>query len=215
MANDGVKLVSARKRVNLSLAVGVAVGLACAGFSPWEFTLTTGWSAMAVVLLTWTWRDVWSVDAEQTRQWAADEDNSHGAALVVMTSASSVSLVGMAFGLAKSHHVHQPWAALLTVSSVLNVVFAWLVVHTMYTLRYAHMYYREPEGGIDFHSGDAPDYHDFAYVAFTVGMSFAISDTDLLGPKFRRTVTRHALLSYLFGAIIIGATINVMAGFIH
>jgi uncharacterized membrane protein len=207
--------MSARRRVNLSLSVGVAVGLACGFFSPWEFTLTTGWSAMAVVLLMRTWLDIWPVDAETTRKWAASEDSSRGAAFVVMTSASSVSLIGMAFGLAKSHHVQQPWTALLNVSSVLNVVFAWLVVHTMYTLRYAHMYYREPEGGIDFHSGDAPDYHDFAYVAFTVGMSFAISDTDLLGPKFKRTVTQHALLSYLFGAIIIGATINVMAGLIH
>jgi len=215
MIRDPVEQMSARRRVNLSLLVGVGVGVACGFFSPWEFTLTTGWSAMAVVLLVWTWLEIWPVDAEMTRLWAANEDNSRGAALVITTSASSVSLVGMAFGLAKSHHVHQPWTALLTVSSVLNVVLAWMVVHTMYTLRYAHMYYREPEGGIDFHSGDAPDFHDFAYVAFTVGMSFAISDTDLLGPKFRRTVTRHALLSYLFGAIIIGATINVMAGFIH
>jgi uncharacterized membrane protein len=207
--------VSAKRRVNLSLAVGVAVAVACGFFSPWEFTLTAGWNAMAVVLLVWTWLEIWPVDSATTRQWAAKEDNSRGPAFVVMTSASSVSLIGMAFGLAKSHHVHQPWTALLTVSSVVNVVLAWFVVHTMYMLRYAHMYYREPEGGIDFHSGDAPDYHDFAYVAFTVGMSFAISDTDLLGPKFRRTVTRQALLSYLFGVIIIGATINVMAGFVR
>ena len=208
-------MVSARRRMNVALAVGLLVGAFLAFISPWEFTLTTAWSAMAVVLLVWTGVDVWKADAPTTRRWAANEDNSHGAALVVMTSASSVSLVGMAFGLAKSHHVHQPWAAMLTVSSLLNVVLAWTVVHTMYALRYAHMYYRDPEGGIDFHAGDDPDYHDFAYVAFTVGMSFAISDTDLLGPKFRRTVTRHALISYFFGAIIIGATINVMAGFIH
>lgn len=207
--------VSARRRVNTCLAVGLAVGLVVAFLSPWEFALTSGWDAMAVVLLVWTWHEIWPADAQATSRWAANEDNSHGPALVVMTTASSVSLVGMAFGLAKSRHVHQPWAALLTVSSVLNVVLAWFVVHTMYTLRYAHLYYRDPEGGIDFNTDESPDYHDFAYFAFTVGMSFAVSDTNVQGSKVRRTVTRHALVSYLFGAIIVGTTINVMAGLVH
>jgi uncharacterized membrane protein len=88
-------------------------------------------------------------------------------------------------------------------------------VHTMYTLRYAHLYYRDPEGGIDFNTDELPNYHDFAYFAFTIGMSFAVSDTNVMGSKVRHTVTRHALLSYLFGAIIVGTTINVMAGFVH
>lgn len=211
----GQQQVSARRRVNVCLVFGLGVGIVVAFTSPWEFALTSGWNSMAVALLVWTWTEVWPADAATTQRWAAHEDNSHGPALVVMTTASSVSLVGMAFGLAKARHVHQPWAALLTVSSVLNVVLAWFVVHTMYTLRYAHLYYRDPEGGIDFHTDEAPDYHDFAYMAFTVGMSFAVSDTDILGTKVRRTVTRHALVSYLFGAIIVGTTINVMAGLVR
>ncbi len=211
----GQQQVSARRRVNVCLVFGLGVGIVLAFTSPWEFALASGWNSMAVALLVWTWTEVWPADAATTQRWAASEDNSHGPALVVMTTASSVSLVGMAFGLAKARHVHQPWAALLTVSSVLNVVLAWFVVHTMYTLRYAHLYYRDPEGGIDFHTDEAPDYHDFAYMAFTVGMSFAVSDTDILGTKVRRTVTRHALVSYLFGAIIVGTTINVMAGLVR
>ena len=215
MSNFREQQVSARFRVNLCLGVGLATGVVVAFISPWEFALTSGWNAMAVLLLVWTWLEVWPADAEITQRWAAKEDNSHGPALVVMTTASSVSLVGMAFGLAKARHVHQPWAALLTVSSVMNVVLAWFVVHTMYTLRYAHLYYRDPEGGIDFNTDELPNYHDFAYFAFTIGMSFAVSDTNVMGSKVRHTVTRHALLSYLFGAIIVGTTINVMAGFVH
>ena len=207
--------VSARRRVNVCLVAGVSAGVVVAFFAPWELAMTSGWNAMAVLLLCWTWLEIWPADAATTSRWAAHEDNSHGPALVVMSTASSVSLVGMAFGLAKARHVHQPWAALLNVSSVLNVVLAWFVVHTMYTLRYAHLYYRDPEGGIDFNTDESPDYHDFAYFAFTIGMSFAVSDTNVRGSKVRRTVTRHALLSYLFGAIIVGTTINVMAGFVH
>ena len=86
------------------------------------------------------------------------------------------------------------------------------MVHTVFTLRYAHEYYRPPVGGIDFKSSDQPpDYRDFAYVAFTVGMTFQVSDTDVQDLIVRRTVLGHALLGYLFGAVIIAITINVVA----
>jgi uncharacterized membrane protein len=103
----------------------------------------------------------------------------------------------------------------LTVMAVLAVAVSWVVVHTMYALRYAHLYYREQPGGIDFHDDEAPDYRDFGYLAFTIGMSFAVSDPDINDRTIRRTVTEHALVSYVFGAIIVGLTINVMAGFIR
>jgi uncharacterized membrane protein len=132
-----------------------------------------------------------------------------------MTTASVVSLAGMAMGLIKARQSTQPLEAVLTVVAVLTVALSWCVVHTMYTLRYAHLYYRDPVGGISFHTDQPPDYHDFAYLAFTVGMAFAVSDTDLTGRQIRRTCTRHALVSYLFGAVIVGLTINVMAGFVR
>ena len=90
---------------------------------------------------------------------------------------------------------------------------SWGVVHTVFTLRYAHRYYRDPIGGIDFKSGDdyAPDYGDFAYVAFTVGMTFQVSDTDIQSREIRRSVLSHALLAYLFGAVILAVTVNLIA----
>jgi len=73
-----------------------------------------------------------------------------------------------------------------------------------------------PLGGIDFkNDGDPPDYQDFAYVAFTVGMTFQVSDTDVQARTIRRTVLRHALLSYLFGAVILAVTINVIASLLQ
>lgn len=88
---------------------------------------------------------------------------------------------------------------------------AWGVVHTIFTLRYGRIYYRGPDGGIDFNEKAAPDYGDFAYLAFTIGMTFQVSDTDLTSKAMRRTALRHALISYLFGAVIIGLIINVVA----
>jgi uncharacterized membrane protein len=195
--------------------IGVATGVTVAFLGPWELAVVSGWNAMAAVLLVWIWREIWPADASMTAAWSAPEDNTHGGAVVVLTTASVVSLVGMAFGLAKARSLHAPMEQILTTACVLTVIVSWALVHTMFTLRYAHLYYRDPEGGIDFHTDEAPDYHDFAYLAFTVGMAFAVSDTDLVGRHVRRTCTRHALVSYFFGAVIVGLTINVMAGFVR
>ena len=94
------------------------------------------------------------------------------------------------------------------------MVASWLAINLDFTLRYAHLYYSDPVGGVDFGGTSEPDYRDFAYLAFTIGMTYQVSDTDLLTCRFRRVLLLHALLSYLFGVVIIAAVINVSAGFI-
>src|SRR5690606_3251822 len=100
------------------------------------------------------------------------------------------------------------------VGAVVTVVLSWMSVNTDFTLRYAHLYYSSPEGGVDFAGTTAPDYRDFAYLAFTVGMTYQVSDTALLTPQFRRELLKHALLSYVFGAVIVAAVINAVAGLV-
>ena len=142
------------------------------------------------------------------------EDDSRVSAQLLVLTACVVSLVGVGFDLLKasesdtgSGHITLVSAALLT------VVLSWATVHTAFALRYAHEYYRGPMGGIDFKSGRdyAPDYRDFAYVAFVVGMTFQVSDTDITQRQVRRTVLQHSLLAYLFGAVIIAVVINIVA----
>ena len=103
--------------------------------------------------------------------------------------------------------------ALLTGVAVASVFLSWAVVHLTYTLRYARLFFTEPQGGINFYedTGD-PTYVDFSYVAFTIGMTYQVSDTDLTNRQIRSAALRHALLSYLFGTVIIAMTINVIAG---
>jgi uncharacterized membrane protein len=85
------------------------------------------------------------------------------------------------------------------------------------SVHYAHLYFREPTGGIDFKSGREyePDCRDFAYVALTVGMTWQVSDTDIQMREMRRTVLVHALFSYVFGAVILAAMINVVAALLQ
>jgi len=84
----------------------------------------------------------------------------------------------------------------------------------MFTLRYAYLYYRDREG-VDFNEDKRPHYRDFAYLAFTVGMTFQVSDTDLKTDAVRSTALRHALLSYVLGAIVLATTINLVSGLVH
>jgi len=86
------------------------------------------------------------------------------------------------------------------------------MVHTVFTLRYARLYYNGTPGGIDFNESDDPDYGDFAYLAFTIGMTFQVSDTNLQSKPIRRMALRHAWISFPLGAIIIATSINLVAG---
>src|SRR5207249_477528 len=134
----------------------------------------------------------------------------------LLVSASVASLVGVVFGIVKAHQSERVLDVVLTSASVLTVALSWAIVHTVFALRYAHQYYTPPVGGIDFKSGEyEPDYRDFAYLAFTVGMTYQVSDTEVGRREMRRTVLRHALLSYVFGAIILALVVNVIASLLN
>ena len=89
---------------------------------------------------------------------------------------------------------------------------SWTLVHTVFTVRYARLYYSGRAGGIDFNEADPPQYSDFAYLSFTVGMTFQVSDTNIESKQIRRMAVRHAWLSYPLGVVIISASINLVTG---
>ncbi len=98
--------------------------------------------------------------------------------------------------------------------ALLTVVLSWILVNTVFTLQYAHLYYNEPHGGVEFAEEGPPDYRDFAYVAFTVGMCYQVSDTSLSTRHMRRTALRHGIIAYMFGVVIVATTINIIASFL-
>ena len=104
---------------------------------------------------------------------------------------------------------YRAWAAAVAVASV---VLSWLLVHTLFAIRYASLFYRGEVGGVDFNQAELPAYSDFAYLSFTLGMTFQVSDTNITSHAIRVTALGHALLSYLFGAVILATTINLVAG---
>jgi uncharacterized membrane protein len=132
--------------------------------------------------------------------------------------ASSVtSLLGVGFVLNLAGQDSGPPRVLLIGIAVLTVVVSWTVVNTVYTLRYADLHYRSSGVGIAFGEAgpERPTYRDFAYVAFTLGMTYQVSDTTLADPKIRHTVLVHAFVSYLFGVVIVGGSVSLIAGLIR
>jgi uncharacterized membrane protein len=209
------RMPSERRRVNTSLVLGAVAAIVAAFFLPWQMAVLVGWSATAIVLLAWIFAGVRRVDAEETALLATREDDTIGGARLLLVSASLASLIGVALALVKGNHSDGWQAVALNVSAVVTVVLSWAVVHAVYMLRYAKEYYSDTVGGIDFPGADPPDYKDFAYLAFTIGMTYQVSDTNLSKRDIRHAALRHALLSYVFGTVVVAMTINVLLGFIR
>ena len=165
-------------------------------FAPWPLAMLCAWDTIAVVFLLRVWPRILRLDSDATRALATREDATRSSADLLLVTAAVVSLAGSGLNLAmKVDATSVTLQVLLTVGAVVTVALSWAVVHTVFTLRYAHLYYDEPVGGIDYSDDSDPDYVDFAYVAFTVGMTFQVSDTDIAKRPIRRAILRHALLS--------------------
>jgi len=204
---------SSLQRTLFALSVGVLTFAILAFFMPWQFAAPAGWCAANAVFLLRVWPDVRRLTPIQVERLAATEDDTRATAGTLLLGAAIGSLLGVGFALHKAARSDDTMEAALTAIALSTVVLSWLVVNTVYALRYAHLYYEAPVGGIDFPEGP-PDYYDFAYLAFTIGMTYQVSDTGLLSKRFRRTLLGHAMLSYLFGTVIIATLINTVAGFV-
>jgi uncharacterized membrane protein len=196
-------------------AIGLTVVAVLVWFVPWGMALVAGWDAAALTFLLTIWSMILRPDGAQAAQLATREDETRGSAALLLLGASVASLLGVAFTLDLAGRRSGPPRVLLISFAVLTVVLSWTVVNTVYTLRYADLHYRSREAGIAFGDPDGPEpptYRDFAYVAFTIGMCYQVSDTTVRDRRIRGTVLSQAFLSYLFGVVIVAGSVNLIAG---
>jgi uncharacterized membrane protein len=110
------------------------------------------------------------------------------------------------------------WELITVFLSITGMMLSWVMVHTIFTFHYAHLYYDEsrddtPEGAaLDFPNEKKPDYIDFAYFAFVIGMTFQVSDVEISSRKIRRTALAHSLLAFALNTFVVALTINLIAG---
>jgi uncharacterized membrane protein len=204
---------TARRRLLVSAAAGLAAGVAGALLGAAKIAVLIGWDVMALVFCLWVLAAVWPLDAATTARHATSEDPGRRQADLMLLAAAIASLAGVGVVVVGAGHAQGNEQYLLAGLALFSVFVSWTLVHTVFTLKYAQLYYAtEPSGGISFNEPGDPRYSDFGYLAFTIGMTFQVSDTNITTNKIRRTALRQALLSYPLGAVVIASTINLLSG---
>ena len=173
--------------------------------------ILVGWDVAVVIYLGLGLERGTAAGPRTDRPAGEREDPSAAVAELMLIGAGTAPLGAVAFALVKAGQATAGMKAYLIALGLLSVVLSWAVVHTVYMLRYARAYYASKAGGIEFNEKEPPTYIDFAYYAFTVGMTFQVADTNITSKAVRRATLHHALLSYLFGAVLLGLVINVVA----
>jgi uncharacterized membrane protein len=204
--------LNAAQRVGVAAVIGIIGGVIASLFVEWQLALLIAWDIAAAAVVAWHWVHFLQATPEQTEAHAVIEDDTRVGADFAIVVASIASLLGVGYTVHQAGNTDGIAMVGYTIVGVATVAASWFAIHTSFTTRYARLYYTPPIGGIDFKTRDErPDYRDFAYVAFTVGMTWQVSDTDVQHRLIRRLVLRQALISYLFGVVIIAVTINMVA----
>lgn len=211
MSTNSKQTTSARKRLVVAIVAGAGMAVVFTLLGTAKFAPLAAWDTTALVYGVWVWITVLHMSAAEAKSHAISENPGRGLTDVLLLVASVASIGAVGVLIIDASNSTGISKAIDIALGLVSIVISWGIVHTIYMLNYARQYYGKPEGGINFNENQPPRYADFAYLAFTIGMTFQVSDTDLQVKKLRATALKHALLSYLFGTVIIATTINTLA----
>jgi len=205
----------ARSAASAGVALAVFAVLTAGARLSWKLAALTSWDAGGLALLLLAWRTIASCTAKTTQERASGEDPGRTAVYALVLLTAGASLFAATALVRKARAVAGAEGDALVALCLATVALSWALTHTAFTLRYAHLYYREDDegvGGVEFAGGGAPGYFDFAYLAFTVGMCFQVSDTSVTSPQIRRAVLLHACLSFVYNTAILAFVLNLVFG---
>lgn len=216
----GVRLpMKAHLEPVLGMSIGAVAGVLVALIIPagqgWHVRLGVALDIALICALAHPWLIIFTSTPEQSRQRAAVDFPGRTTLSLIKLIVSVAGLGAAVWLLTASGRDAPAGETTLVLGLGLGAVaMAWLYLHASYTLRYAHMYYYEggDAGGLQFPGDRSPDDMDFAYFAFTIGMTFQTSDTGVTTRTMRRAVLGHALLSFVFNTTIIALTVSLIAG---
>ena len=199
------------RRIGVCVAAGVVVGAVVWVLVSPALAPLAAWSTAGIVALAWVWRICWRQDADGTQRLAREESSTRATDnAIVAAGFASVAAVVLALTQSRTQN-GDPVSVALVILGVLGTIVAWALVNTVYALKYARMYYLDHQnGGIDVKKDDDPTYSDFAYFAFTIGMSYTGPEIEPITTEVRRKALLHALLSYFYGTVLIAVAINLV-----
>lgn len=206
--------MSAIPRVVGAAALGLLGAVAVAAVGGPELAVLTGIAVSTALFVVVGWVVLWPLDAAATREFVGREvvDKALEEGIIVFAAVGGLAAIVVLMVMGSG--ADGATAAL----ALAGVFLAWGSVHLMYATRYADLYYTGSAGGIDFNDsgqGEGPAYRDFLYFSYNLGMTYAVSDTNVTRGEIRSVVLRHCLLSYVFGALILATTINLVVAIVH
>ncbi|HEY0235304.1 MAG TPA: DUF1345 domain-containing protein [Afipia sp.] len=202
-----VRIVYSRPRLFISIAIGMAAALVM----PWSWRLTTrlllAWDISLVLYLILAFTTVFSCGAEFMHRQAALQDDGRFFILGMTSTAAFASIAAILLELGSANR-----ATPQLVLAVVTIALSWAAIHTTFALHYAHEYFRGGEvGGLNFPGGGDPDYWDFVYFSFVIGMTAQVSDVGISDKIIRRTATVHGVVSFVFNTALLALMVNIAA----
>jgi len=183
------------------------------------------WSSFCFTILAMLWAIILTTTASEVRIIAGKQDSSRTIIFLFVLLASIVSLFAVIFLMRTLPNPNQPGYPYHVGFAILSVILSWVMIHTIFAIRYTHIYYNiayeermepiEHKGGLIFPSDVPPDYFDFAYFSFVIGMTWQVSDVQITSRRIRRIVLVHALLSFVYNTVILALTINIISNLIQ
>lgn len=198
-----------RTRFLAACFFGIVAGLLVGWQVSWGLALLTTWDVTALIFTLSIWYDLHACDGDDTEKVARRDDMGRTGSDTIVTLAAVMSIVAVIVlittkaGGATTPNMHIAFG-------LASVVISWATVHMLYALRYAYLFYEGHKGGVDFAGVTKPTFGDFMYLAFTIGMTYQVSDTTFTSSQFRNAALKHALLSFIFGTTIIATSINLV-----
>ncbi|HJY75672.1 MAG TPA: DUF1345 domain-containing protein [Burkholderiales bacterium] len=210
--------LNAHRRLLIGLVIAAAVWFLLPASLPPAARLAIAWDSAVLEFLLITWWVAADCPPEEMREAVLANDQGRVGILVLVLLAVCASLAEIFFLVQSAKDAGPPPAHVAL--AVFTIVCSWFVTHVMFALHYAHRFYRDdpktPEadatGGLDFPGDEQPDYRDFMYFSFVIGMTSQVSDVQVTSRPMRRLVFWHSILSFTFYTVILALSINIVAG---
>ena len=218
---QAVRQLNAHHRVIIALIVGVLTHFLLTIWLPPSTSLISAWDTSASVYLILSWITIAGADSAATRISTQTLRQSGKAIMVVVLGAAFISVGALAF-LFKTTHDASFWQKTLHVTlSFLALGLSWLLIHTRFAFHYAHLYYvgagrqdKAAAGGLNFPGEREPDYLDFAYFSFVIGMTSQTSDVAVTSRLMRRVTLAHGVLAFGFNVVVVALSVNIFASLV-
>ena len=216
------KTLDARPRLLISLVVAALVSVLLPSWLHLPTRILCSWDSGMICFLALAWWMMSRATPQKMRRSAQRQDENRLAILTLVVAAACASVLAIGFMLKDKKGISTSLLTLHVALSGVTIVASWLLIHTMFALHYAHLYYRDRkdtanEGmaeGLEFPGEKQPDYWDFLYFSFVIGMTSQVSDVEVTSRPLRRLALVHGVLSFFFNTAILAMSINIIAGLI-